>query len=66
MPGFKKKDNKYFTELFNNSTVEAGEILYGAEISGVKGNWLKLTLKNDSSDYKELFAASSNFNITTI
>lgn len=66
MPGFKKKDNKYFTELFNNSTVEAGEILYGAEISGVKGNWLKLTLKNNSSDYKELFAASSNFNITTI
>ena len=66
IPGFKKKDNKYFTELFNNSTVEAGEILYGAEISGVKGNWLKLTLKNDSSDYKELFAASSNFNITTI
>jgi hypothetical protein len=66
IPGFKKKDNKYFSELFNNSTVEEAEVLFGQEISGVKGNWLKITLKNDSSDYKELFAASSNFNITTI
>ena len=34
---FKAKEDKYFANLINTSTVTQGEVIYGAAISGVKG-----------------------------
>ena len=62
---FKAKENKYFANLINTSPVNNGEIIYGADISGVKGFFAvaKFSAVNDSGASKtnELFAVSTEF-----
>jgi len=64
---FKRKENKYFANLINNTDAQNGEILFGQNVSGVKGFFAEttLTLNNNKSGAggygkKELFAVSSN------
>ena len=58
---FKRKENKYFANLANISTVTAGEVLFGPQISGLKGFFCTVKLSvSDASNKKELFAVSSN------
>ena len=63
--GFDRKENKYFANLVNNSTATQGEILWGMEISGIKGYFATVTVSTDSvtnvGGPKDLFAVSSNF-----
>ena len=60
---FKRKENKFFANIVNNSSSTGGEVVWGADSTGIKGFWstVKMTLVN--SDYpttkKELFAISS-------
>jgi len=58
---FAKKQNKYYSVLINNSPIDENDILFGEEISGIKGAYASATLKTDTSvsDKKELFAVSS-------
>ena len=64
---FKRKENKYFANLINNTDPQNGEILSGQDISGVKGFFAETKLKLDNNKgktggygKKELFAVSSN------
>lgn len=63
---FKKQDGKYHSLLNNQTTSGPNEIMFGEEISGVKGFFLNLRMKaNPSTEKAELFAVSTNFNINT-
>jgi len=64
---FKKKEDKYFANLINNSPATSGEILYGADMSGIKGFYstVKMSISpitqfDTSAIKKELFSVSSD------
>jgi len=63
--GFDRKENLYVANLVNNTPVSAGEIIFGNQISGIKGYLSEVTIKTDSTtDYggtKELFAVGTKF-----
>jgi hypothetical protein len=63
--GFVRKENKYKANLINNSPAAAGEISWGAAVTGIKGYFATVTVSTDSvTDYggaKELFAVSSDY-----
>jgi hypothetical protein len=63
--GFDRKENKYFANLVNNSVAAPGEIIYGNQLSGVKGYFVTVKMSTDSvTNYgkaKELFAVSSEY-----
>lgn len=62
---FKKKENKFFANLMNNSTATAGEILWGQDSTGVKGFFSTVVMTLNNSLYpttkSELFAVSSEY-----
>jgi len=62
---FKAKENKYFANLINTSPSNPGEIIFGADISGVKGFFAVATFKATntagSSQTNELFAVSTEY-----
>tara|TARA_R110000803_G_scaffold52011_4_gene107223 strand:+ start:310 stop:1638 length:1329 start_codon:yes stop_codon:yes gene_type:complete len=64
---FKAKENKYFANLINTSTVNQGEVVYGKEISGVKGFYATVRLSATNlvggglNGTNELFAVSTNY-----
>jgi hypothetical protein len=59
---FKRKENKYFANIINNSSPGKGEILWGASMTGVKGffSTFKFNLDNSINQKRELFAVSSD------
>ena len=67
--GFYKKEGKYFANLINNSQATPGEIVFGNDITGVKGYYATVTINTDSSTRvagaggktRELFAVSSQY-----
>ena len=63
--GFDRKENKYMSNLINNSPAAAGEIMFGADMTGIKGHFATVTMSTDNvtdvGGMKELFAASSNY-----
>ena len=63
--GFKKKDNKYYSYIVNETLPKTNEILFGAEISGVKGFFNKVQLSVSDTSAKELFAVSSEYELLT-
>jgi hypothetical protein len=61
---FKRKENKYFGTIINNTAASYGEVIYGNSINGIKGFYAtaKITFVNDSTPTAaELFAVSSNY-----
>ena len=68
LSGFQKIDCKYNSNIINTSPAEPGEIVFGNDISGVKGFFAKFTIKTTgaaSTTNTELFAVSTNFNINS-
>ena len=63
--GFNRKENKYVANLINNSTERPGEVIYGNQVSGIKGYLVTAKISTDSTTnvggMKELFSVSSNF-----
>ena len=62
--GFVNKEGKYFANLVNNSLATAGEVIFGAAMTGVKGYYATVTIETDDtsrSNPVELFAVSSDF-----
>tara|TARA_R110000796_G_scaffold47543_2_gene114248 strand:+ start:6552 stop:8111 length:1560 start_codon:yes stop_codon:yes gene_type:complete len=63
---FKKKEQKYFANILNNSSAANGEVVFGASMTGVKGfyNEVVFTLDNGvngaNNQKRELFAVSSD------
>tara|TARA_R110000803_G_scaffold28564_4_gene65940 strand:+ start:342 stop:1838 length:1497 start_codon:yes stop_codon:yes gene_type:complete len=64
--GFTRKENKYCSNIINSTPASEGEIIFGKQISGIKGFFTTVTMSTDNvtdvGGYKELFAVSSNFN----
>ena len=63
--GFDRKENKYYANLNNNSTPTDGEVIYGAQMSGIKGRYATVTLSTDNvTNYggqKELWSVASEY-----
>ena len=60
---FKRKENKYFANIINNTTPQAGEISWGQDVSGIKGFFatVQMSVDNSLGGKKELFAVSTNY-----
>ena len=63
--GFTRKENKYMANLVNSSQPAAGEVVFGASMTGIKGYFATVTMTTDTytdpGGMKELFAVSSNY-----
>ena len=62
---FKKKDNKYYSYIVNESDPGRNEVLFGSDMSGVKGFFNKVQLSVSDTSQKELFAVSSEYELLT-
>ena len=61
---FKKKEDKYFANLVNTSQYESGEVVFGKDVSGIKGftaTALFTATNTASTGNNELFAVSTNY-----
>jgi hypothetical protein len=62
---FKLKEGKYVANIINSSTVRPGEIIFGQDMTGLKGYFITVTVTSDEftdpEARKELFAVSSEF-----
>jgi hypothetical protein len=64
---FKRKENKYFGTIINNTLPTYGEIIYGQSMNGIKGFYTTITMIFEnplpplSPQYAELYSVSSNF-----
>lgn len=59
---FIKKENKYFANILNAQPAKAGEVVFGDQISGLKGFVAEVTFSTPSSAQdKELFAVSTEY-----
>ena len=63
--GFTRKENKYHAIIKNETAAQAGEVVFDASISGIKGYFTTVEMKTDDStnlgSQKELFAVSANY-----
>jgi len=63
--GFNRKENKYVANIVNNSDAAEGEVTFGDQISGVKGNYITVTMQTDgvtdTEGVKELFSVNSKY-----
>ena len=61
--GFKKHNNKLHANIINNSSAKPNEVLFGADVAGIKGYYLKTRLTSTDTDgIKTLFSVSSRYN----
>jgi hypothetical protein len=66
---FKKKENKYFSNLLNITPAQRSEVIWGASMAGIKGFYSTaiMTCLNASEQFStttakaELFAVSSDY-----
>ena len=74
--GFDRKENKYCANIINNTQANfaaqgtiQGEVVFGNQISGIKGFFGVVTMQTDSvtdiGGFKELFAVSSNYTFSS-
>jgi len=63
--GFSRKENYYVSNIVNNSTPRAGEVIFGDSMSGLKGYYTTATFSTDDvtdvGGEKQLFLVSSDF-----
>ena len=67
--GFDRKENRYVANLINNTAVAPAEVLFGAQMSGIKGYYVIATLATDTTTapgrMKELYQVGLNYNISS-
>ena len=63
--GFQRKENKYYAIIYNNSTPTSGEVIYGQQVSGIKGRFATVTMSTDDitqvGGAKELWSVGSKY-----
>jgi len=63
-----KATYRYVANLLNNSTAGQGEVLFGEQMSGVKGYYITCTFSTDTTTdlggEKQLFAVGSDYTNT--
>ena len=57
--GFDRKENRYVTNLVNSSPVAQGEILFGSQMSGIKGYYITGVFSTDG-DYSTNVSYNNN------
>lgn len=67
--GFNRKENKYVANLISSSVARPGEVIFGSQVSGIKGYIATVKLSTDGTTdtggMKELFSVSSNFVVSS-
>jgi len=67
--GFDRKENKYVANLKNNSTANPGEVLFGNQMSGIKGYFATVTIQDDQytdlGGPKELWSAGTKYVVSS-
>jgi hypothetical protein len=67
--GFYRKENKYCANLINSTPIAQEEVIFGDQISGVRGFFMNVKFSTDNttdvSGFKELFAVSSNYTFSS-
>lgn len=67
--GFDRKENKYYANLVNNSTPTDGEVIYGAQVSGIKGRYATVKISTDSATdiygLKELWSVGTEYSMSS-
>ena len=68
--GFNRKENKYHANLVNNVVIKReGEVINGAQMSGIKGVYAEIKLSTDDTTdlggAKQLFAVSSKYVVSS-
>ena len=61
--GFRPKENKYYANIVNASTIRPREVVFGKSITGVKGFVAKVSITTDTTntgDIKEIFTVGTN------
>ena len=68
--GFDRKENRYVANLVNNSSVMPGEIIFGDQMSGIKGFFATVQMSTDTATdpggYKELYTVGFNYSISSM
>ena len=68
--GFDRKENHYVANLINASTARPGEVIFGSNVSGVKGYLMTVKMSIDGSTdvggAKQLFSVSSNYVLSSM
>jgi len=63
--GFNRKENRYVANLISNSRIRSGEIIFGSQISGIKGYFATVTIETDETTQlggpKELWSAGTKY-----
>ena len=62
---FKKIHNKYYSNIFNNTTESQNEVVFGGDVSGIKGFFAKMKIQTSEDIYQEVFSVSTNYNINS-
>ena len=67
--GFSRKENNYVANLISNSTARAGEIIFGSQMTGIKGYFATVTIETDETTEiggpKELWSSSTEFVVSS-
>jgi hypothetical protein len=67
--GFNRKENRYVSNLISNSVARAGEIIFGNQISGIKGYFATVTIETDATTNlggaKELWSAGTKYVVSS-
>lgn len=63
--GFKLQDGKFHSNLINKSAGKSNEVVFGSNMTGVKGYFAEMKIKTNATTYQELFSVSTNFNVNT-
>jgi hypothetical protein len=63
--GFNRKENSYVASVVNNTATTSGEIIFGNQISGIKGYFAETTFTTDETTdtggAKLLFSVGAKF-----
>ena len=67
--GFNRKENKYVANLISGSAARAGEVIYGASMTGIKGYFATVIVETDGTTQlggpKELWSAGTEFVVSS-
>jgi len=67
--GFARKENRYVANLVSNSAARAGEVIFGADMTGIKGYFATVKIKTDDTTQlggpKELWSSGSDYVISS-
>lgn len=62
---FKLQDGKFYSNIINSSPEKSNEVIFGGDVTGIKGYFAKMKIRTSDTGYQELFSVATNYNINT-